>query len=388
MSRKMMFVLFTVSVAVAALVIIVVAGTRTTTPLPMPSPQPPPRVAWEKTFTIGGQNARWYNCAVRQTKDGGFIVAAWVTATNWVTTLHLIKTDATGHLHWQQHHTCNRPISGSVEETSDGEFLVTGWRSEADPRHIIFSGSTAIYSDYHLERLKTDASGKELERTSSAHVLRTRAFPGEEHRSMGGRGISGASVVKKIKNGYVLLTHTQHVTEGPTLWVVPTDDNGHAGSGHPVVSTAAVGHSVSPTADDGYVVTGYTTRISELPYDVLLCKYDRNHNGWMKTFDGMGRDTGRMVQPTNDGGYVVVGSTTSSNDASNDVYLIKTDANGKLLWQEEFGGTSRDEGYSVQQTSDDGYVVAGWTESFGTGGQKVYLIKLFPDGGGPTNVSR
>ena len=102
-------------------------------------------------------------------------------------------------------------------------------------------------------------------------------------------------------------------------------------------------------------------------------------NTWTKIFGDYFIDESFSVQQTTDGGYIITGQKRHTNVES-DVYLIKTDVNGDSLWSKTFGGTENDLGNSVQQTADGGYIICGNTESFGNGGSDIYLIKT--DGSG------
>jgi hypothetical protein len=139
------------------------------------------------------------------------------------------------------------------------------------------------------------------------------------------------------------------------------------------------GKSVRQTSDGGYIVTGYTYSYGNGETDVYLLKVSSNgRQEWDKYFGGAFWDQGYSVQETFDGGFVVVGLTYSFGAGEYDVYLVKTRSNGALEFEQTFGGTGDDHAWSVQQTSDNGYIIAGYTESFGAGMRDIYVIKLDP----------
>ena len=144
---------------------------------------------------------------------------------------------------------------------------------------------------------------------------------------------------------------------------------------------ADYGESVKQTSDGGYIITGSTYSYSVGSSDAYLIKTDVNGNEiWSQSFGGISSDYGCDVLQTSDGGYIVVGYTQSYGDGFCDVYLIKTDSNGNGLWQRALGGDGADFGISIQQTSDGGYIITGHTNSYGVGWYDVYLLKTDANG--------
>ena len=97
---------------------------------------------------------------------------------------------------------------------------------------------------------------------------------------------------------------------------------------------------------------------------------------WTRTFGGINSDYSRSIQQVSNDGYILTGSTASFGNDSYDVWLIKTDAQGNEEWNKTLGGSGFDRGYSVQQTVDDGYIITGWTKSFGNGNNDAWLINF------------
>ena len=134
-------------------------------------------------------------------------------------------------------------------------------------------------------------------------------------------------------------------------------------------------YSVVHTSDGGYAAVGHSGLSGVVDYDVYLFKIDSAGNmEWNKTYGGAGNDRAYSVVQTNDGGYAIAGSTNSSGVGGLDFYLVKTDSAGNMEWNKTYGGAGNDVAYSVVQTSSGRYVITGGTFSFGRGDGDIYWI--------------
>jgi hypothetical protein len=150
-----------------------------------------------------------------------------------------------------------------------------------------------------------------------------------------------------------------------------------------------LGLSLIRTSDGGYAIAGYTSSFGAGDYDVYVVKLDANGNlQWTKTIGGPGYEIGFSLIQTSDGGYAIAGITNSFGAGDYDVYVVKLDAHGNLQWTKTIGGENEDLGLSLIQTSDGGYAIAGNTESFGAGGDDVYVVKLDKNGNACCAVSQ
>jgi hypothetical protein len=137
------------------------------------------------------------------------------------------------------------------------------------------------------------------------------------------------------------------------------------------------GNFVQQTSDGGFVITGSTSSFGAGGVDIYLIKTNSSGDTlWTRTYGGSGYDTGRCVRQTfPDSGYIIVGSTDSYGTGGLDIYLIKIDTDGDTLWTKTYGGIHEDAGYSVQQTTDGGYIIAGYVAFWTLEDPGIYLIK-------------
>jgi len=144
-----------------------------------------------------------------------------------------------------------------------------------------------------------------------------------------------------------------------------------------------IGNSIQQTSDGGFIITGSTESYGHKNgfTDVYLIKTDsKGDTLWTKAFGGSTYDEGNAVRQTSDLGYIIAGSTNSFGNGGYDVYLIRTDMNGNMLWSKTYGGTDNDYGYDVKQTTDGGFIITGKTLNFGAINHDVYVIKTNGDG--------
>jgi hypothetical protein len=134
-------------------------------------------------------------------------------------------------------------------------------------------------------------------------------------------------------------------------------------------------YSVRQSTDGGFIAVGSTYSFGAGSYDIYLIKTDAFGNLlWSKVYGGSSLDEGKAIELTSDGGYIITGTTVVSSIAYNS-YLLKTDFNGNVLWSKAYGGTANGNyGFSVDNTAGNGFAITGYTGS-GAGNDDAFLIR-------------
>jgi len=307
---------------------------------------------WAQTY---GGTGYEFGYSVAQTSDSGYIIAG-VTTTfgSGGRDVYLIRTNRDGDVVWRRAFGGTDHDAGtSVQETSDGEFIVVGTTYSSG------AGGADVYL------LKIDANGDSVW---------AKTYGGTDSES-------GWSVRETSGGGYIIVGQTMSFGAGDKdVYIIKTDSLGdslwarfYGGADDDRA------FSVQQTSDGGYIMTGRTFSFGSGGADIYLLKTDEYGDTiWTRTYGGLGNDEGNSVVESSDSGYVIAGYTFSFTSGSNEVYLFKTSVDGESVWAETYGGSGDDIGSSVQETSDGNYIIAGYTSSFGAGSLDVYLIKTEP----------
>jgi hypothetical protein len=368
-----------------------------------------PDTLWTRTYGGAGEDVGY---SVQQTFDGGYIITGYTTSFGiGGSDIYLIKTDAFGDVVWTKTYgRIDNDCGHEVQQTPDSGYVVAGYR-----------GQLIGMPEFHdVCLLRTDEQG------DSIFLGRYGCGWGDEH---------GHSVKPTSDGGYIVcaVRNEPGVTNGADIWQMRMDTlgfllwyvthqdsaddygysvqiandscyvfAGHSSSsgaggfdvwflktnnynGDPIWSKRYGGisddhcHSIELTPDGGYIAVGYTRSFGFAYAEVWLLKLDAmGDTQWTNTFGYIHHDRGYSVAPTSDGGYIVAGSRGCFEDIS-DLWVIRTDSQGDTMWTKTLGGGNDEVGYSVQQTSDGGYIICGYTSSNGAGNRDVWLIKLAPE---------
>jgi PKD repeat protein len=277
---------------------------------------------WQRTYGVSGSAN-----SIQQTRDGGYIVAG-----NTYSDFYIIKLDASGNEVWEKTYGgSDWDVAYSIQQTSDGGYIVAGETS--------IEGTTWPYI------IKLDSSGNKVwefrEGFAASHAYSIQQTTDGGYVVAGESGGGNFLVIKLDANGRY-------------VWYKTYNSESHWGDD--------VAFSIQQTNDGGYVVAGSTGAQQNVAsnVDVYIIKLDASGNKiWEKTYGGSSGDVAYSIQQTSDGGYIVAGMTVPFGVAYPDVYIIKLDEYGNQIWEKTYGGSSGDVAYSIQQTSDGGYIVAG-----------------------------
>ena len=283
-------------------------------------------------------------------------------------------------------------LSHSVVETSDGYLFLSNWDDDPYDRGVFvvkttFSGDLLGYNHLnnidegeHIEKTndngfivsghKNDNSICEVVLTKLDEVGNQQWTNSYESGSTH-NGCNGICVQQTYDEGFIILTesslnsHEEILIKtnsiGDTLWTRNLE----------IVNQQEITELgyVRQTNDNGYILTGYNDNDN-----ITLIKL--NQDGilsWEKEYGGVDYDRGNSVIQTNDGGFIICGYTSSYGSGNEDVYIIKTDIQGDSVWSKTFGSSDEDLGLSIQETSDDGFLIGGIKTEWGS--RTVYLIK-------------
>ena len=290
-------------------------------------------LAWTRTF--GGSDTDM-GYAVKNTSEGGYIIAGTTRSFPSPTPrIYIVKTDQDGDTLWTKTYGSGSSNFGyDIQPTSDGNYVVTG----------NINSSICLF--------KINGEGE---------LLWQNLYEGDE----------ALSVQETTDNGFII-TGQRDGDAWSEIVLMKTDSDGE-----PVwyktynAGDEITAHAVRQTSDGGYAVTGAT---GVLFTDAALMKTDSDGNfEWSKKFASANTDEGLALTETSDGAFILTGSV-GNGFTTTDLLVIKAGSDGDTIWTKSFGETILDKGYSIQQTSDGGYVIGGGHNQAG------YLIKTDQNG--------
>ncbi len=372
-----------------------------------------PYEEWNRSF--GGIYGRFADnvWSVQQTSDDGYILLGKIAQSPWA---ELIKIDEKGNEQWNKTFGDFGYMPSGLH-FHDGGYIFVGFRQiERSPAMLVKTdvngnqqwsrkfGGTGDHSVYSVQNTLDGGYILAGVKSRDAILVKTDSNGSEQwSKTFGLDGIITPSYVRETPDGgYILIVDIlwdEHLHDNirrmDTVLLLKTDSKGieqwNRTFGGSDINRI---YSVQNTLDGGYILAGDTGRWAESE-DAWLLKTDANGNEeWNKSFGLDGFDSVYSVVQTSDGGYVLAGTidTAKNPDLKGqilyedyDAWLFKTDANGNLEWSKTIGGLKRDEARFVQETKNGGYIIAGTTE-YSSGDRESWLVKVSGEPEGTENI--
>ncbi|RJQ50272.1 MAG: choice-of-anchor D domain-containing protein [Nitrospiraceae bacterium] len=310
---------------------------------------------WARTYGAEGSD---FAHSIQQTSDGGYIVSGWTVLGTADEDFWVLKLNSDGTVIWQKKYGGDgNEQAKSVQQTTDGGYIAAGW-----------APSDLEDDNFWVVKIKSDLSEGDI----------------QLQRVYGGSGNEQANSIQQTTDGgYIVAGWTDSSgAGGEDFWLLKLNSDltvglqkTYGGAGHDRATF------VQQTTDGGYVVAGSTFSSGAGDSDVWVLKLNSALTaGLQKTYGGASSDIANSIQQTSDGGYIFAGWTRSAGSGNRDFWIVKLDSSLGVQWQKAFGGTGDDVANSIQQTSDGGYVTAGYSTSFGPGDEDILILKLNSSG--------
>ncbi len=314
---------------------------------------------WTRSFN-GGRKDLFYK--VINTSDSGFVMCGYTSSYgNGSDDSYYMKIDAAGNELWHFTYAgVQKDRAQDIIQTSDGGYAMCGYTN---------SGTGA--QGYNAFLTKLDANGAQM-----------------WMKNYGTLQYDDANSLKELfDGGFIMAGQTQTVlpdTTNAEIYLIRTNSNGDT-CWTKKIGTATTGNEnaecIQLASAGGFIICGSTTGIGSGNDDGYLVKTDTGGvMQWQKAFGGSQPDDFHRVENTTDGGFIVTGTTQSNALIISDQWLLKTNSTGDSTWAKTFGGANHDHAYSGLQTSDGGYILCGYTASFGYNFEDALIIKIDSSG--------
>ncbi|MCU0348921.1 MAG: hypothetical protein MUC59_18420, partial [Saprospiraceae bacterium] len=308
--------------------------------------------AWHQQLSFGSYD---FGRGIFPTPDGGYMVAGHTGSGPDLHQVFMAKLDAFGREQWRRSYGGpEHDIIDDFRQTSDGGYLLCG------------SSFTTGGNGFQFQLTKTDRLGNVVWSKTYGSTATEFARAAIE-TSDGGYALVGRS---DNGNGDVGILLVKTDANGEELW-----SNTYGGPGEDEA------WGIAETTDNQLVITGQSTSFSAGDQDVYLAKIDLDGNfQWFQTFGGTDDDFAFDVLPLATGGLMVGGTTRSFGAGDYDVYLLKITHNGTLEWSQTYGGAFGEWGTYIAPMPDGGFALAGSTQSFNNWFDDIYLVRTDASG--------
>jgi hypothetical protein len=318
-------------------------------------------IEWQKTY--GGVNSDSAS-SIQQTNDGGCIIAGSTFSFGAEGDIWILKLSSAGDIEWQKTYGgVNSDSASFIQQTSDGEYIVVG----------------------HTESLEEEQLNRDiwiLKISSGGDILWQKAYGGSKDEEAN-------SFQQTSDGGYITAGSTSSFGAEGDIWILKLSSDGDIEWQKAYLQGEEENaSSIQQTSDGGYIVAGSTNIYSEWggisEGNIWILKLSSTAAiEWKHSYGGSGFYSASSIQQISDGGYIVAGSThfgeSAQCDDSNSL-ILKLSSTGDIEWQKSYGGDySEDVASFIEQTSDEGFIVAGRTNSWNAWAE-IWIFKLLPNG--------